>query len=75
MTNNRKRTFQRIRLNITPNGRISLSESPVKFATRSCRRNCMGKYRKESADTKPKIRDLNITLARKLGRVRVVKIR
>jgi hypothetical protein len=73
--NNRKRTFQRIRLNITPNGRISLNESPVRFAMTTCRRNCMGKYRKESAETKPKRRDLNITLARKLGSVRVVKIK
>jgi hypothetical protein len=39
MTNNRKRTFQRIRLNMTPNGRISLKERPVKFATTTCRRN------------------------------------
>jgi len=52
--NNRKRTFQRIRLNITPNGRISFNESPVRFAMTTCKRNCTGKYRKESAETKPK---------------------
>jgi hypothetical protein len=39
MMNNRKRTFQRIRLNMTPKGRISLKERPVKFATTTCRRN------------------------------------
>jgi hypothetical protein len=75
LTNSRKRTFQRARLNTTPNGCTSLKERPAKFAMATSKRNCMGKYRKDIADTNPNSRDLNKTLERRFGSVSVVKIK